>query len=265
MQDQVIDEKQIGLFDAGNQSNTFTDDGLVPGVPQVEIYEDEKEKTRLSRRKRDKNMLKVIGQNLKVARQVSGRTTTEMMRLIWKAEPGEKNLNRISEIENGLQTPSLSVLVELAEIYGCSLDYIFGLSPEFERDLIASQTGVVVTAIRETSMDMCDSMTRAVLGLIGNMPPVVGQALLDSAKRAVGEFERCQHDLVFTSHYKHFFELFDDLRNKTHDYDRQVARTFRLVSATYDSVLDREEEKHRLLMEQKIAPPPATLDNSEVE
>ncbi|WP_417211982.1 helix-turn-helix transcriptional regulator [Acinetobacter venetianus] len=229
----------------------------------VEIFTEKKENTRPSRRERDRRMAKVVGANLKVARKIANKTSKEIMRTVWKADENSKNLNRISEIENGLQLPSFSVLVELAELYGCSLDYIFGLSPEYERDLTASKTGLIITAMRETGLDMADSLSKALIRLTDNMPPLVGQSLLDAAKKCVHEFERCKHDLIFLEHYSDFFEAFSELQKTTRDFDRQIARTLRLADVTYESALDREEEKQRLLMEKKIIPAPMSLENSD--
>lgn len=253
MQADLLDntEPQIEIFDNENG----------PQIEQIEIFADEKEKTRLSRRVRDKRMNKVIGQNLKTARKIANKTTKEVMRAVWGADPSSSNLNRISEIENGLLAPSHSVLVELAELYGCSLDYIFGLSPEFEQDLAAGKTGLIITAMRETGLDMADSLSRALVRLADNMPPLVGQSLLDASKKCVHEFERCKHDLVFTTHYAAFFESFGELQAQTINFDRHIARTLRLVDVTYESALDREEEKQQLLMERKKIPHPVTIDN----
>lgn len=229
--------------------------------PVVTVHE-ERERKRISRRERDKNVMKVIGNNLKTARKVSNKTTKEVMRTVWGVDAQSTNLNRISEIENGLQAPSFSILVELAELYGCSLDYIFGLSPEFERDLSAGKTGLIITAMRETGIDMADSLTKALLRLVDNMPPLVGQSLLDAAKKCVHEFERCRHDLIFTEKYAEYFEAFSELHARTIEFDRHIARTLRLVDATYESALEREEQHHnRLLVEKKIIPRPKTLQN----
>lgn len=265
MQSLLVDEMaQIEIFEV-EQIEIFEADNIEK-LPTVELIdENNKSETRLSRRVRDKSMVKVIGHNLKTARRVANKTTKEVMRHVWKAEPNSTNLNRISEIENGLQIPSLSVLVELAELYGCSLDYIFGLSPEFERDLTASKTGLIITAMRETGLDMADSLSKSLIRLVDNMPPLVGQGLLDAAKKAVGEFERCKHDLVFVAHYATFFEVFSELQAKTIDFDKQIARTLRLADVTYESALDREEAKQRLLVEGKKIPVPMALDNVEVE
>lgn len=239
---------------------------LLDGIEQVEHQpklerEQRKEKKRLSRHERDKKMAKVIGHNLKVARKLDNKTTKEVMRAVWAADPSSNNLNRISEIENGLTMPSPSVLVELVELYGCSLDYIYGLSPEFERDPTTGRTGLIITSMRETGLDIGDAISRALVRLADNLPPLVGQSLLDAAKKCVHEFERCQHDLVFTSHYAQFFEAFNELRACTIAFDKQIARTLRLVDVTYDSALDREEQKQKLLLEKKFIPAPITLEN----
>lgn len=236
-------------------------EGIENNIDQVDIFADEKEKTRVSRRTRDKNMYKVIGRNLKTARQIANKSTKEVMRQIWNVDPSSTNLNRISEIENGLMAPSFSVLVELAQLYGCSLDYIFGLSPEFEQDLAAGKTGLIITAMRETGLDMADSLSRALVRLVDNLPPLVGQSLLDASKKCVHEFERCKHDLIFVTHYSSFFEAFAELQNQTIAFDRHIARTLRLVDVTYESALDREEEKQQLIMERKKVPAPVTFDN----
>ncbi|WP_151765737.1 helix-turn-helix domain-containing protein [Acinetobacter colistiniresistens] len=229
-------------------------------LEQLEILTEEKEKTRLSRRMRDKNINKVIGHNLKTARKVANKTTKEVMRAVWGADPSSSNLNRISEIENGLMTPSPSVLVELAQLYGCSLDYIYGISPEFESDLAAGNTGLIINAMRETCLDMADSLSSSLVRLAGNMPPLVGQQLLDASKKCVHEFQRCRHDLVFTTHYKQFFEAFGELEAQTIMFDKHIARKLRLIDVTFESALDRAEESQRLIMERKKAPMPQSID-----
>lgn len=237
-------------------------DGLSDQNEQIGIFAEDKGKTRVSRRIRDKNMAKVIGQNLKTARKVANKTSKEVMREIWGADRESNNLNRISEIENGISAPSFSVIVELAELYGCSLDYIFGLSPEFERDLSASRTGLIVTAMRETGLDIGDSIAKALIRLTDYLPPLTGQSLLDSAKKCVHEFERCKHDMIFITHYHAFFEVFADLQAQTIAFDRHIARTLRLADATYEAALNRaEEESQKLIMERKNIPLPVHIDN----
>ncbi len=102
--------------------------------------------------RRSKHNLK-INERLKAARNRKGLSAAGVVKALKKQgiSIGHSTLQGYEADENSLnhRYPSLPVLMELAEFYGCSLDYLFGMSERFKPQLLSSKQ----TDIR----DMLDS------------------------------------------------------------------------------------------------------------
>lgn len=86
---------------------------------------------------RNKYNLK-LNQRLKSARNRKGLSSASVVKELKKIgiSIGHSSLQGYEADENSLnhRYPSLTVLMELAEFYDCSIDYLLGLSDTFERD-----------------------------------------------------------------------------------------------------------------------------------
>ncbi len=102
--------------------------------------------------RRSKYNLK-INERLKAARNRKGLSAAGVVKAL-KTQGisiGHSTLQGYEADENSLnhRYPSLPVLMELAEFYGCSLDYLFGVSERFKPQLLGT---------KETDMrDLLDS------------------------------------------------------------------------------------------------------------
>ena len=133
--------------------------------------------------KRDvQDINKVVGLNLRAARDNSGMSMGEVMEAVWGVT---NNKNRICEIERGKKNLTLVDMLLFQELYGCSLDYLCGLSVAPEVDSLA---GTVNHAFNQ-SQAMIDMLTQNMAGVLVNHIKSVAKddslALLDSAKNLV--------------------------------------------------------------------------------
>jgi transcriptional regulator with XRE-family HTH domain len=89
---------------------------------------------------RSKHNLK-INERLKAARNRKGLSAAGVVKRLAKrgTKIGHSTLQGYEADENSLnhRYPSLPVLMELAEFYGCSLDYLFGMSDRFKPNTLA--------------------------------------------------------------------------------------------------------------------------------
>lgn len=90
--------------------------------------------------KRSKYNLK-INERLKSARNRKGLSAQAVVDMLGKKkiiEIGHSTLQGYEADEKSLnhRYPSLPVLMELAEFYGCSLDYLFGVSEKYKRSTL---------------------------------------------------------------------------------------------------------------------------------
>lgn len=111
---------------------------------------------------------KIIGINLKTARQqVALMSMSEVMQKVWGISDRK---NRLSEIENGARMPSPYLILRLCTLYGVSIDYVFGVSHDIEKDLESSRAGRIVQGLRETALDMVDRIGEQLAQQVSVMP-----------------------------------------------------------------------------------------------
>ena len=105
---------------------------------------------------------KVIGNNLRVARQTAGYTQSQVMDITWD----KKNRNRISDIENGKVTIDIYTFLILVDLYGQSVDFILGRSCEPINDVKAAFVNNVKLNTHKFIQPIIDSMTEVVVNNI---------------------------------------------------------------------------------------------------
>ena len=103
---------------------------------------------------------KVIGNNLRVARQNAGYTQSQVMDIIWD---DKKSRNRISEIENGKVTIDIYTFLLLVDLYGQSVDFILGRSCEPINDVMAATVNNVKLNLQKYLEPIFEKCTETVI------------------------------------------------------------------------------------------------------
>lgn len=144
----------------------------------------------------EQEIKKILGKNLRAARDNAAMTQEEVSQIIWKTG----NRNRISEIENGKVNLSAMDLIMFHNLYGQSIDYICGLSIEPEMDALAGTVNHIVAQ----SKSMVDHLaTQMAIVLTSTMKDACKSdmvALLDGASKLCEAVknERDIHDMPYT-------------------------------------------------------------------
>ena len=96
-------------------------------------------------------LIKTIGERLKQASELNNMSQTEAARLF-----GYRNSSKLSKMERAVnsKTVPLTVIAKAAKIYQVSIDFLFGLSADWD-------TGARMTQERETSAWMLDQWEEA--------------------------------------------------------------------------------------------------------
>lgn len=179
---------------------------------------------------------RLVGKKFRTARLANNLTIRYVVDKVF-----DGNGNRLSEIEHGMKLPTVTKMIELAQLYGVSLDYIFGLSPEYESNVESFHTGLIVNTMREASLDLADRVSESLIMLSKKLPNHQGQLLLDSAKRCLKDFDKHRHDLVFSAEYGSLCESMKDLQHHIHQTENAIARSARLMEVAYQEALDEAE------------------------
>lgn len=187
----------------------------------------------------DRKLYQVIGHNLHLAREMAGMTRMEAMNQIWSYKNKTMSPNRISEMESGLKKIELRTVYKACVVYGCSPEFIFGFSDDFElHNLEAKMAGLVFRSVRESVLEatnaICDGMAKS----LRHLPPYQGQLLRDSAQKCID----LSHSLPAHSKYTDFMDSLTDLQNKVYGFDRYFARQMRYIELVTESLLDNDED-----------------------
>lgn len=191
----------------------------------------------------DKRLYKVIAHNCKLAREIAGLTRIQAQNAIWAYKNENMHPNRISELESGDKKIELKTIYKLCQVYGCSPEFIFGLSDEFEiNNLAAKHAGAVFQSVRaavlESTEQICMNMSKA----ITHLPPFQGEVLKASARNAVDVFKAHSHDLAFKAQYSDCLEAMQLLEKNVVMFERYFARQMRQLEMSMMSMLDHDQD-----------------------
>lgn len=181
-------------------------------------------------------LAKIVGENLYKARNLSNLTRREVNDKLFNG-----NGNRLSEIEHGVNLPTYPQLIEMAQLYGVSLDFVFGLSTEYEMNTGCYYSGLVLNTMREAGLDIADRISESLISLSKNFPPHSSQLLLDSSKRLVREFMKYRQDMVFSVEYMPLDECIKELQFQIQEVEKNIARKARIMEVAYQDALDEVE------------------------
>lgn len=142
------------------------------------------------RKQAKQELTKIIGINLRIARELNGFTRKQVMQQVFGGDG--RNLNRISEIEHGNLLPPLVTLHKLAQMYNVSLDFIFGRTNE--PDVLAEDAyvGRAVSTIRHLGIDMMDGITKVLIEQAKALPKADCVALMECSKNLIQDAIRSQ-------------------------------------------------------------------------
>lgn len=186
---------------------------------------------------------KVIGKNLKTARVVvADMSMSHVMLQVWEVKG---NKNRLSEIENGSRLPSPYILMRLSMLYGVSLDFIFGLSHDIERDLEFSRAGRITQGLREIACDMVDRIGLALAEQVNILPRMDAIILRDKAMAVLNEVRSAEwgEDGVLIKNAENFRDLIQSLESACLHFDSAVAKHSRIMELAVLDHIERTDSK----------------------
>lgn len=131
-----------------------------------------------------------LSEGLKRARKEAGLTQAQL------AEKYGVHIKTVMNWEQGIAEPSLSTLMDLAEIYHCDLDYLTGRLDQKTHDLqfIHDQTGLSEKAIEKLQSLMTepdwDQLERS---MIEDMPEISKKKIHESVQRQRESWETSLH------------------------------------------------------------------------
>lgn len=180
---------------------------------------------------------KTIGVNLKTARQqVALMSMSEVMQKVWGISDRK---NRLSEIENGARMPSPYLLLRLCTLYGVSLDYVFGISHDIEKDLECARAGRIMQGLRETALDMVDRIGEQLAQQVSVMPRSEALLVRDRALSLV-RYLRQQQDEANVQD-DDLIDHINGLEVSCRQLDTVVARHFRVMELTMFDHINRSD------------------------
>lgn len=100
---------------------------------------------------------KLIAQRMIEARELNGFPQTEAAGLF-----GHRNPTQLSLWERGGRIPPLKDLIRAAEVYGCSVDFLLGVSAEADRDPRVARRQASVRAVQSLITHMAERVVDAV-------------------------------------------------------------------------------------------------------
>lgn len=123
---------------------------------------------------------RLVGHNLMVARHLAGFSQSEVMRALWGVSD---NRNRISEIENGSKSISIHQLLIFCKCYGVSADYLLGLSCEPINDIYASHINNIMLNSKHYLEPMIQALVQNAVEHIAKIDKDHHVELIETAER----------------------------------------------------------------------------------
>lgn len=213
----------------------------------------------------EKQLFQVIGNNTRLARNLSGMTRAQLMDLVWSYSNNQKFANRVSELEGGEKRIELITFYRICKALDVSADYLLGLSEDYERDNLESKvSGRIFQSIRSTVLESTDQICMNVAKSIRHLPPYQGELLKSKARAVCDTFDRYSHDLVFQGQYKELLEAISEMKSAAADFDKYFARQMRQIEMSMMTMLEDPDEFSNKRLNMSLIEPeekPANLNN----
>lgn len=193
---------------------------------------------------------KLLGINLKVAREGAGYTQAEVMERVWGIF---NNRNRISEIENGHVDVNIELIIILADMYGCTVDYLLGRSCEPINDIYANHLNHILLNCRKYFEPMIEQMVGSVTDFIKKVDKDEHLELVNTCEK-LRDYTLKHNDKIkeFDPNFHHLLHHLEWIIRKiaAKEAQKQVQ-----LQAHIDNVNHRmdKEYRHRLLQDMKIS------------
>lgn len=193
----------------------------------------------------DRRLYQCIAHNLRLAREIAGISRGDAQNQIWNYKNKDAAPNRVSEMESGTKKIELRSVYKACVVYGCSPEFIFGFSDEFELHNLESQmAGLVFRSVRESVLEATSAICEGMSKSIKHLPPYQGELLRNSAQKCVEVALKYSHNMVFRAEYPDLLEALHDLQDKSIGFDRYFARQMRQIELVMESLLDNDEDEN---------------------
>lgn len=103
------------------------------------------------------NRRKIIARRMLEARELNGYAQVEAAGLF-----GYRNSSQLSQWETGQRIPPLKDLIRASEAYGCSVDYLLGVSAESDRDPRPARRAATVRAVQSLLQGVAERVVEQV-------------------------------------------------------------------------------------------------------
>jgi transcriptional regulator with XRE-family HTH domain len=152
--------------------------GLLPKKAQRPRARAQAAAVKPSRADSNAALRKIVGERFVEARKINGWDQTEAAEKF-----GYKNSTQLSLIEQGKRLPPHEVMIKASEIYGVSVDFLFGLSDEPERDPKAAERNAAMRHVHALVSGTAENMVGLLLQYLAHGVPSVrtAQTLLNHA------------------------------------------------------------------------------------
>lgn len=196
-----------------------------------------------NKQRRDENLQITIGKNLRTARQHVARMS--LKEVMWKVWGVPDRKNRISEIEGGMRMPSPYILVRLSILYGVSLDFIFGLSSDIEKDLECSRAGQVIQGMREIAIDTVDRIGVLMAKQVAVMPRMEALTLKEQSLELICFLRKhVSPELIADADARqHFVDLCQQVESSCLMIDGMVAKHSRILELAMLDHINKSDNK----------------------
>jgi transcriptional regulator with XRE-family HTH domain len=182
------------------------------------------------RRSEHEQVVKTLGERMKAARELCGFSQQQAASLL-----GYANSSKLAKIEGSTDSVPLWLIPKAADVYGVSIDYLFGVSDYWERDPVVSQERQIGKWLETHWQQVKTAQDHAFKALHAKHAEL--SAAIDRTLR------RSKENLDCLEHVRKHNKAFDDLRGG--------AKLLRLLAETAEDAmgLGFELEKLRTLTE----------------
>ncbi len=192
---------------------------------------------------------KLLGNNLRIARQNAGLSQTQVMASLWGRSASR---NRISEIENGHVEIDMFQFLLLIDLYGQSADYVLGRSCEPINDILAAHINNVRLHSKSYLEPIIEQMTAVVIDHIAKIDKDEHLQLIDTSKQLVGYF--LQHNQELLSHPE-LCKLLMILERSVRSISVAEAKKYSQMHAQLEAISERHDREEGHLMMEDLAKP----------
>lgn len=190
----------------------------------------------------DEKFNAMVGYNCKIAREWAGINRDVVMQKVWNYKEETFN-NRIVELESGARAFPLPIMIKIAKLYDCSLDFIAGISNEVELNAPSSHNGVIIQSMRNAALEMANSLSKDLCSLLDYFPKYHGELLKLYSQKLVDAILVHKADRQFSSSYPEVLEMAFSLQSEVQAFDMLIARFHRYAELNIIEVIQEYENK----------------------